>query len=210
MTGRIQKRPAISSGARARTPDPVLVAGLHALVARLGRVQVARYCGVAPLTVRLWCFIAPGLKSLELLRFLAQSTDGFGDFAEQLAPMIEDKRRRWEWARYEHCSKLFALAGRWPASRQERSEFRRMAPRRPNGQFGSLTPGAARWGRQGGATMRIQPHIGPSGPPPLPLDFPEHRVAGVKALLERAGWTLMRGFDGGWHPVQLGGWSPPR
>ncbi len=177
-------------GKRDRTPDPAPAAAVAALVASLGRERVARWCGVAPDTLRLWRrYLEPGLVSLELLEKLAEA-EGFADVAEQLRPITETARRRAAWHSYQASARLFALDGNWPQKAKTREEqLRRCAQWVP--------PAAPRWVRR-------------DEPPAPPDDFPEDRIAAVKASLERQGWTLTRGLVPGWHVCRLSGWRPSR
>ena len=170
-----------------RTPDPVFATRLRELVERLGRQRVAALCGVSPESVRLWCrFVTPGLVSLEFLQRIAMM-EGFGDFAELLRPMIEHRRRRRAWFTYSGCAQLFAVSGDWPAPYAERQARLRRGER-------YVPKTAPRW------MQRRDP------PPNRPADFPDDRIDRVNRALGQQGYVLVRGADGAWHVVRLGGW----
>ena len=146
--------------------------GLSELFYRVGRVRVARRCGVRPNTVSVWLTRLPGLKPAVSLRYFAEH-EGFDTLVSLLDAHIAGKARLHAEQNYLNSARLFALCGRWPMPRGRRN-----------------------WSARGWDWSTLKQ------PPSPPDRMPADKITVAKQLLECAGWTLVAACDGSWKPVR--------
>ena len=93
----------------------------------------------------------------------------------------KDGANRLTYANYMRRSRIFALSGHWPLSKQERAKLFH-GPERSNLR--------AWWGHQ-------------NDPDEPPESLTNQQAATINGFLEQRGWTLVRNAQGKWGLVRL-------